>query len=280
LRGKVALFCEGKQDDSNDARFYQKIFETAAFADEVLVQSLGGKEGLHAAAQGFLLGRKSYTPTIILTISDRDFDVDPIIESSHLRPSMEITTKMFKVRTGRSCLESYFLEPELVYTFESSTQNRFTREQIENAFNDSLAGLAGYQASRWALSKQLRQWFPGNVRFRTSWLNKDGDLPSDSSLAYCKNKSIEYRNCLATHFGQMVDICELSNEYFAQFSSAEFASQNGYKIWYHGKDLQAALSAKLLNFSFQYFYDWCIDKCQLANFEDFRDVEGKIIETN
>jgi hypothetical protein len=280
MRGSVALFCEGEQDESNDSKFYRQLFDNAAFVEELAVQSLGGKEGISAAAEGYLRGKKAYIPTIMLVISDRDFDVAPVFNQTRLQPQIEVKNSKFKVRTGRSCLESYFLEPERVYAYVAITGNLFSREGVETAFENVATEIAAYQSTRWALAEQLRQWFPGENKFRSSWLECDGNLPPHLSIDYCKEQAINYREKLAAQFHALVDIGEVSNKYFAMFSSDEFMREKKYRVWYHGKDLQTALSRKLVGFSFRNFYSWCIDKSVLTDFEDLKHIEEVIVSAN
>lgn len=233
--GSPIVFCEGGPG-SVDIRLVSLLVESPA----VLVVPAHGKRGIRAFAQGYRASESHDTSHIIFR--DRDFDAEPESDQALL----ECRGHMYL--TGRACVESYMLDARLLFDYGSQVGHAALGESVEGV--DSLLtkcaeAIADYQAVRWALARlKPRDGWP---EIRSTWTDGDGSLPEDLSLPSCRRNAAERVKCYRDRqSGISEDQLDCAiGEFYERFTAESFWEQNGWQLWFHGKDLLKSLNRKL-----------------------------------
>ena len=135
-----------------------------------------------------------------------------------------------------------------------------------------------YQAVRWALGDLVRL-SAAREQLKTTWTGGSGNLPSSLILSDCET---EAQN-LIRQFTQAVEqvtqakFQESLQKYQTKFEQPEFWEKKDYLIWFQGKDLKKMMNREKQGWiSLDNFFDWAIDKIDIENHEDFKQLCTKI----
>lgn len=269
------LFCEGKPN-SLDYLLLQRLA-----TGPVQICPVGGKYALNAFMEGRLSSFGDHPPAF-LGVRDRDFDVEPPEAPSLIELSGEKPLWM----THRACIESYFLDPELLHQYWSfcatGPQWKYgpppSIQELGTQIEAAARAIANYQAVRWALAqlKPGRRW----PEVQTTWRKGSGDLPLDLDRPACQQAGRELVRgfTAATALVTEERFDEQEEHFHTLFHEPDFFQQQRYLVWFHGKDLLTALRRQL-NFSQPEMADYCTWAAQnlnLATHPDLQELQVKI----
>ena len=270
------VFCEGKPD-SLDSRILNRALVGRS---DVLIVPSGGKRGLRAFIEGHLARYRGGPPSYV-AFRDRDLDIEPT-ETGQLM-QLEGSKPIFV--SHRACVESYLLDEDLIDTYwsESSVASVWRHgpspgpDSIREWIAQAAKLIESYQAVRWALSalKPGIRW----PQVRTTWTDGSGKLPTSLAADDCVEQA-----------GQLIDrfrgdtrpvsrdgfLTHLDN-FAKRISSPAFWDQRDYLVWFHGKDLKAAMQKMRPNsISLNHFCDWAADHLDLQRHTDLIQLRAKI----
>lgn len=236
------IFCEGKAG-SIDAIFWARVLVDARHQNaryRCEIRPMGGKQ----AARNFAAGYTEATGnTNWLVLRDRDLDAES--DGSVIRWGRQT------LLTGLTCIESYFLLPDLLEQFldAHNLAAQQTHTDHTQTLRDTLVALRDYQAARWALQtvrRQLAEQAEAQRLIRTAGVfdlpnrltDADGKVPRQLDLVSCRNQA----ESLCKRFWetvQQVDVARLHERieaYRASFDGEPFFAGD-FRHWFHGKDV-------------------------------------------
>lgn len=268
------VFCEGK-GDSLDSLLLKNILPVG----KVRIQPIGGKHSLPAYIQGYIgAANQQVTPNYV-AFRDRDFDKEPETAKPAL---LQLRANLPIYMCYRAAIENYLIDVDLIYSYWAERQATpkwqhgpvKSRELIAQAILESARELSDYQAIRWALAKLK----PGNrwPEINTTWIQDgSGNLPQILDYSTCiteaKHLVESFRNDV-----QGIDITRLetfAEEFRQRFTSSAFLENQGYLIWFHGKDLMKLLCKHLSpTFPRRNYLEWAAQHIDIALHPDLQDL--------
>lgn len=281
------VFCEGVAGGLDTTLLSYRIIPPG---DQTLIKPVGGKYAMRAFIEGYLANFEKVMPNY-LGFRDRDFDILPTDKPALIRLTgdKEIWT------THKSCIESYFVDAELLYQYWSNgAQNTTWKygsppkvDEIEVMIVDAARQLADYQAIRWALArlKPGQRW----PEIRTSWTRKgSGQLPPNLDFKDCLKEAQQLVKAFLEEV-KSIDIQKLEEEakvFQQNFSDEDFYHQRKHLIWFQGKDLLAKLLQKIQDYLIQNrlrgkfplnsYTQWAAKNLDISKYPDLQELVLKI----
>lgn len=267
-----AVFCEGDYD----LQVVQKIF--VGLSPPPLPVRTYGKYGMKAFMQGYLDGHRvqKLRDNEIIGFRDRDFDYPVPAQVQLIVPNVDGRPDRKMRVSYRTTIENYLLTSRSLFSYchgISEYRERFpTESEIGYVFKQAAGEILAYQAARHAL---------GAMRIvpeqKTNLMEQSGLLPKnlgeDSCRAACKDIIGKYSTKIAGYSPEAFDACY--DQFLRQFREPSFLGQAGYEIYFHGKDLQAALFRLLPGrFSFKSFYKDSLGKFDYTQFGDLVELRN------
>jgi hypothetical protein len=276
------IFIEGNAR-SVDYIFYTKLLKAQNVS--LTVHPIGGKREAGAYRQAYQDIRK-IPPTSTFILLDRDLDVLP----SDKGQLIDSGNRLY--RTGRTCVESYFIDPDLMLRYLHEQQKKVvTAEFIEQSLNTSVAALVPYQAVRWSL-QHLRMLFRQEalelgfikrlhdaVNFPNRLTDDDGAVPTQlDDLKFLHTQSYQ----LIDRFPKVTTLLtqdtfnQKFDETLALFQQQHFITSRGYLWWFHGKDLMSYWRKQLETHRLDTggYQKWAADQVALERFADLKELDA------
>jgi hypothetical protein len=281
------VFCEGIDKGSDVLLLARLLKPEPAGAFRLLIHPMGGKDAARRYVQGYARGNRNW-----VVFRDRDLDLQPD-EAGRLRVFDHPERKIEQVYlTGLSCLESYFLNPDLVMEYLkkfSPVGDLPSAATLADTFRASITEIADYQAVRWAL-QELRQSLHVDARenrlIRTPGLfdlpnrltEKDGEIPDPlriEDLTATAHQLIDDFSHLSQQV-QNADFDQLLGRFRDQFKTDDLLTST-CRLWFHGKDTLVHWLRKLSDYSISYkgYTEWAATKIDAEDFPDlieFREL--------
>ena len=266
------IFCEGGRD-SLDALLLGHLMPVG----QVFIQPVGGKQSMRAFIEGYLDSYPGAQPEY-LGFLDRDFDVEP-----PERPELILLRGEKPIwLCHRAAIESYLIDADLLqqYWIERESTPGWAHgpslpiDEIEYHIRESARELADYQAVRWALAglKPGPRW----PEIHTTWTKGgSGDIPSSLDYDDCIAKGCQLVSSFqdriqGIHLGRFQEYAE---RYRERFSDYRFLEQDGYLIWFHGKDHLAQLCRRLApNFPRRNYANWAAEHIDVGKYPDLKQL--------
>lgn len=268
------LFCEGKPDSV----FFNRIMRESGISS-LKVQSTSGKFAMNS----FIDGYTALSDSGYIAVRDRDFDQQPpdlpqLIETAGQKPIFLLF---------RTCIENYFIEPEFLNNFWIERQNAPALSnkpapgpaQIKLWTKSAAEEIKDYQAVRWALAslKPGRRW----PEIDSRWTEKSGLLPQLLDFDSCLGEAKTLVNNYSSQTSRVEESAleATANEFREKFNEPSFLEDEKFMVWFHGKDLLAALRKHLPNGfpKAETFIEWCADNADidLIRFPDLKVLVEK-----
>ena len=265
------VFCEGRPGSLDDLLLWHLLP-----VGQVLIQPVGGKYGMRAFIEGYLGSYPGAQPDY-LGFRDRNFDVEPPERPQLLRLPGEKPIWL----SHRTAIENYLIDADLLRQYWTERESALgwahgpalSTDEIEDHIRESAHELADYQAVRWALAK-LKPG-PRWPEVRTTWTERSGDIPS----------SLDYDNCLTeacrlvTSFQSQIQnvhpdrLREYAEVYRGRFNEHHFLEEQGYLVWFHGKDHLVQLCCRLAsNFPRRHYADWAAEHVDVRKYPDLQQL--------
>lgn len=248
------VFCEG-QAGSPDVKVMEAIFKRSGFsgASRTLVQPLGGKSGIKAAAKGYLQAKilnAGASEGGYLIFRDRDFDRLPEIGDDGARLFAE--KEGVEYLSGYSCIECYFLAPKLLSEYCKRVESLpvISEGEFEQMIFDAAESIATYTAMRWTLAHYMREGRKQGIYLRDKWTKSSGSIPNAEELSDEKGLKASAKKFLDEYFEKVdrlkeIDFDEKAREHEEKIRGATESLQ-GVFAFFHGKDLKKSLQAALI----------------------------------
>jgi hypothetical protein len=276
----VMLFCEG-DNSSPDRKVLEKLFPNPP-----IIVPLGGKFGSPAYIEGYLKAGRVIQPKYAFLLKDRDFDY-PIPETAQLidaKPKNGSNGRFFYA-TYRSAIENYLIDSQLVCNFLVQKGLAITQEEIHSVFKEAALAIKEYSAVRHALGK-LRK--PLNLK--TTWVKEgSGHLPTLETLMSLELLKKE-AHVLISEFEDSAnsisieDFDKILKDFKDRFDAESFWQNNEYMIWFHGKDLQKAIShqfeiQKIKIGSWDSYFTYAMENIDFVNkFPELKEFQQIVIQ--
>lgn len=264
------VFCEGKPN-SLDARVLQRLDIPSR------TWPAGGKRGINAFVDGALSGQGSPAPTYLI-FRDRDLDAQP--PAAPVLIQLPGTSKR-TFTTYRACIESYLISPDLLHEFWNLPPQTTAFgpapgvSELAARIEAAARQISGYEAVRWALSGLLDQVKFPHLEDRLT--DQSGILPPNTAFADCRTEAEarirKFKSAVAAFDVQLFR--RIAKEHHRKFQDPRFYSQSQYLVWFHGKDLCAAVRNNL-GFSvdkMRAFLTWAVEKFDPLAFPDFTELK-------
>ncbi len=275
---QIVLFCEGKES-SLDYKVFQKLL--VHIKDSVTIIPLGGKFGSSAYIQGWLNRKGVVNPERSFFLRDRDFDFEIPEQESLILASKDTKSTIYSYATFRTTLENYLIDPNLLFEHFGFSKKDLSLVEIDKIINDAAKLITNYSAARHSL---------GNIRkpldLKTTWIqNGSGTLPDQEILnspEKCKQMALKLVEEFSSSSKSInLNFYEEKFDFFLEkFSNPDFMKNKEYMIWYHGKDLQKAISILMSplvnNFHWNSYYDFAIEKIDFRKFLDYDSFINRI----
>ena len=280
----TTLFCEGK-GTSLDYVIFSKLLQIVSNPSSITLVPLGGKFNSTAFVDGYIQRGGVVAIDKAFFLRDRDFDF-PIPEIPSLISVAErkgINRNVFIYASYRTTVENYLINSNLLHEFIERS-SPLSLVNVTQIVTEAAQTIVHYSAVRHALGKIRKP-----VALGTTWIVEgSGHLPNSpilQSLDQCMDKAEE----LINRFAQDADMIS-TNEFrrFADEFSQRFADrlfwENGeFLVWFHGKDLQKAITNQFINqgvrFSWTNYYRFAIDKIDFFQFTDYKSFIDALNES-
>lgn len=262
------IFCEG-QPNSPDILFWRRVLLESRHAEaddfRIELKSLGGKTG----AASFARGATSHDNWRII----RDRDLDAESETGEV-----VQWNNGKILlTGQTCLESYFLLPDLLQAFlEQHYPDKLSTFPTDHhaTLQETVAALRHYQAARWALQATVKQ--SQQVKLDNGLNEKDGWIPQSLDRDACRKLAADHVQAFRDN-QQIMDL-QFFNEQFeafdVRFSDTDFL-RHAYRFWFHGKDIFALWLRSYQNVSHRDFREYAAKQVDWTQFADIVEVQRR-----
>jgi hypothetical protein len=269
------IFCEGRPESLDDL-----LLGHIVPLGQVLVQPVGGKYGLRAFIEGYLGSYRGAQPHYV-GFRDRDFDVEPPERSELIRLPGEKPIWL----SYRAAIENYLIDADLLWQYWTERENTprwahgpaLSIDEIKAHIQESARELADYQAVRWALAK-LKPG-PRWPNVRTTWTRGSGFIPSSLDYGNCLDQA---RQLVTSLQDQIRDVQpdrlqEYARTYRQQFDDDHFWKDDGYLVWFHGKDHLVELCRRLgPNFPRRHYADWAAEHVDVRKHPDLQQLVEQI----
>ncbi len=266
------IFCEGRPGSLDDL-----LLANLVTTGQVQIVPVGGKNSIRAFIDGYL-GTYPGTQPNYLGFCDRDFDIEPPDSPQLIR--IHGTKPIWF--SYRASVENYLIDADLIWRYWHERENTPmwaygpapSISEIEGHIRQSASELIDYQAVGWGLARLK----PGSrwPEIRTTWTsNGSGHLPS----------SLIYEDCLAeasqsvNSFQEQVKdihpnrLQDYANRYLEQFNDKSFLEEQGYLLWFHGKDHLAQLCRHLSeNFPRRHYANWAAEHINTDRHPDLQQL--------
>jgi len=271
MNPSALLFCEGN-NSSIDLKILEKLFDNPP-----TIIPLGGKFGSPAYINGYLNAGRVQKIEYCFLLKDRDFDYllpDEIklIDAKKNNGNDGI----FLYATYRASMENYLIDSNLLANYLDKDI-----VVINNVITDAARSIAGYSAIRHSLGKIRRP-----INLSTTWTDGSGHLPSTEILLSFDELKKQAHNLLLSYQNELNSISIESfelilNQFINQFDEELFWINQKYMIWFHGKDLQKAISLQLAHNkirleSWEKYYEFAINNTnfieKFADLQQFRQI--------
>ncbi len=275
------VFCEGEAG-SPDISFWTRILinpqNRQANSFRILIKPMGGKQAAKNFARGYELATSNDN---WLILRDRDLDAE-IDQGSNIAKWGDKV-----ILTGYTCIESYFLEPELMeqYLSESNLLGQQSISSHRGSLLEVLQEIRDYQAVRWALQK-VRLHLLKDARERNlirtagqfdlpnRLTQEDGRLPPDLTIEGCMNKAIQFIQDFQTVFEPInIDDFRTEVEAFRERFDGEAFWENGFKQWFHGKDILKFWLQRYNNVGYKEYCRWAANRVDWMRFQDLLEIQ-------
>jgi len=272
-----AIFYEGDYD----RKIVEKILE--GITSPPMPIRANSKYGMKAFIKGYLEGKKAQKlkDSDVIAFRDRDFDFPVPSEVKLIIPNDLSGHPDKKIRVGyRTTIENYLLNHVAFFAYCQTTpdcQQLFCSEAAtKTAFHNAARKILAYQAARHALGA-MRVVADQETKLTSDSGKLPEDLSQDSCREACERLINEYSAKLKDY-----TVKEFNNHYeqfFLKFEKPDFTQQALYEIYFHGKDLQAALAMDLPNtFSFKTFYQASLKNFDYTQFTDLVELRGECLK--
>lgn len=288
ISGSKIIFCEGKQS-SLDPRVLNRVVENLT-GDKPTIVPAGSKFTFSIFAQGYFFPDEVVGQRYIV-FRDRDFDAQPTSNIQLLQLGTRLGAGSIFL-THRACIENYLLNTDLIHIYWmekyaeklANPSSRWSHGDspgvnvISNWIETSAKQLQEYQSVRWALSDLLRM-SATRSQLKTTWTGGSGKLPNSLVREDCHANGAN----LINEFSQAVSTVTQAqfesslSQYQTRFNQADFWTQKDYMIWFHGKDLQAAMQRQENQYiSLKSFFDWAITRFDINQHPDLLELRNRI----
>jgi hypothetical protein len=155
--------------------------------------------------------------------------------------------------TYRACLESYFIDAELLHYYWSQSATgpawKYGSSPLiatfEMIIEQSARKLAEYQAVRWALAKLKpdSRW----PAIKSTWRKGSGHLPTSLAFDDCLAKAGHLVDNFHTKLNSVnkTRLKEEADNFRQRFAEDDFYTRRKFLVWFHGKDLLSQLFREL-----------------------------------
>ena len=288
--GKIKfIFCEGGAN-SLDRKILEKTM--AGLSSFPIIVPSGGKGNM----PNFMLGYMQKESSVVerkdenaIGFRDRDFDA-PVPGTPQLvkgnNPKIYLS--------HRATIENYLLHPKVLFQFVHENKIPINIGSIEDAnmiFREEAEKLKYYSAARHSLGA-VRQ----RVNLGTTWTAGSGTLPISLERDVCFREAfglVEEMQNLAN--GMTEDVRGLIDEngedniltngrfkrvfdYFCGKFDERFFESKQYMVWFHGKDLQKAISQReafsACQFPFKKYYEFALKNFDYTVFPDLVELHS------
>lgn len=279
------MFCEG-EPNGPDEQLWKRILigsrhpEASHF--RIQIKSIGGKQAAKNFARGYGIAASNDNWRII-----RDRDLDAKRDNTE---NVVIWDKGKTILTGATCLESYFLLPDLLDRFIHDHRHKFNLSRLpqshEDVFQEILHQLRDYQAVRWALQEVrevVQQAAKDNALYRTAGqfdlpnrlTDEDGKLPANMEIQNCTLSAEKLIDSFRNTF-HAVDhqVFKSSLEKFqAKFVGEDFWTAS-FRYWFHGKDvLKHWLNSSYSNVGYKQYCMWAAYNLDWQQYSDLVEIQ-------
>lgn len=264
------IYCEGK-GGSLDYDILEKVLGDLS---NIEIKPIGGKREAKSII-GYLENpheeRYAAKSSSYLLFRDRDFDCQ-------IPSNVQLTQDKYVFFSYRITIENYLINSQDLFDFdmEKGTGLFTSVNEAEGLLREVATDIKNYQAVRHALGK-LRE----KVSFRTSWMEKDGDLPLDLGLDMCIKEAYKLICDEKSKTERWTDSkLEQNVDCFLSYFDDDFFNRQDYLVWFQGKDLAKSICRKVDNFPIKAYYKFAKSRFKYEKFADLvelrRIVENKI----
>lgn len=269
----IAIFCEGK-GTSLDYKIFKKLIPNG---NNKTIVALGGKFGSPAFIEGWLNRGGVQKFDFSFFLKDRDFDY-PVPTAESL-VEIKANDGKFYYAGYRATIENYLLNTQMLHDFCNKTK-KVSKDEINKILEDAGKLISFYSAVRHSLGKIRKP-----IKLETTWTNGSGYLPNNDILSSKDKCSKHALELIKKYQDDSIQISEFNfetsfEEFLDLFNKKEFWEDKKYLIWFHGKDLQKAISPQILSlvpgFSWDAYYNYAIDNTDFMQFADYKNFVSKI----
>ena len=267
-RSNRVIICEGERE-SPDIIFYSRIFikrEAYTGKEGYRIQLIpaGGKHGIASYARGYAQ-QGNY-----VVVRDRDLDAQPDSTGGFIQWN---AGKI--MLTGRTCLESYFLSPELLWRYGQQHSLKLTQEDCQTSLSIALRQLRDYQAMRWALQMLREVMKPVTEEQIVNRLTKaDGNLPNLDEAHLIQQAESKIQSAQQRFSKVTVEALFEQYEAFKQrFDGDDFWNTEQPYRWFHGKDVLVAWLRQHTNVKHADYTNWAAYHITWENFADLKALQ-------
>jgi len=268
-RSNRVIVCEGNEN-SPDKILYSRMFInpepfTPKWHYGIRLIPAGGKQGIASYARGYARDGN------YVVVRDRDLDAQPQQGGGLIQWN---NGKL--ILTGRTCLESYFLSPELLWRYGQLRSLNLALEDCQPSLNDALHEVRDYQAMRWALQMLREMLKPINEESLGNRLTKaDGDLPNLAEDFLKQQAQSKIETAQETSRKASVEALFEQYEAFKQrFDGDDFWNTEQPYDWFHGKDVLTAWLRRHANVNHADYTKWAAYHVAWENFADLKALQA------
>ena len=272
----VILFCEGGKG-SLDTLVLNKLIEQTGKI--ITLVPVGGKFNSTAFVDGYLRRGSGgvlepNSATYFLRDRDFDFPVGAHPQLIEVRRNGGVDHNVSIYASYRTTLENYLITNQLLQEYIEGRANR-QQVDIQQLIDEAARSILYYSVVRHALGDTRKP-----ISLATTWMPQgSGTLPEPAVLASLEECSMKAKEMINTYRDESASVNEAHFEqsvssFSAQFSTPQFWQEQEYLVYFHGKDLQKAITRKLnlihTQISWDNYHRFAIDR---INFRDFPEYE-------
>ncbi len=277
----IVLFCEGKET-SLDYLVFNKLLTQQSLANITLIP-LNGVGSSTAFVDGYIRRGGVLKIDRAYFIRDRDFDfpipVQPgIIE---VKRNGGLANNVSIYSSYRTTLENYLINARILHEFLSD-QTPISQCDVQKLIENAARSILDYSIVRHALGK-LRK----SISLNTTWVPQGSgtlpDLTTLGSLDACRAKAHELINTYQREVAPLniANFDQYLDSFQAQFSPSGFIQNDDYLVYFHGKDLQKAITKQVndinIQLSWPIYYKFAIDRIDFYRFEDYQQLMNILV---
>ena len=280
----VILFCEGEKG-SLDTSVLNKLIEQTGKI--ITLVPVGGKFNSTAFVDGYLRRGSGgvlepNSATYFLRDRDFDFPVGVLPQLIEVRRNGGIDHNVSIYASHRTTLENYLINAQLLQEYVEGMVNP-QQVDIQELMDEAARSILHYSIVRHALGYIRRR-----ISLSTTWVPQgSGTLPDSAILASLEMCIMKAKEMISTYHSGSALVSEAYleqsvNSFLTQFATHQFWQEQEYLIYFHGKDLQKAITIQLMNmgiqFSWNKYYRFAIDRIEFSQFPDYNQLMQLLIE--